>query len=172
MSWGFETTRKWIKFLKCRFHYCNYYSSELLSVRIPYRWWKFLWHYVPWHLYDIRITRVGSHSTWRGNLLAFNESSNHPSVVVELPVSFKEWRDDKTVSIWFLVISCESVYNTFLGTVFLEKLDAMVSTIHMKMKYHNNFDKRVVISADLCGGSPDTWNNTQEHFSGHCHLWK
>lgn len=53
------------------------------------------------------------------------------------------------MNICFLEIPCENVYNTFLGRLFLVTLDALASTIHLKMRYHNNFGKPIFNSMDL-----------------------
>lgn len=60
--------------------------------------------------------------------------------------------DERTVGTCFLVIPFdESVYNVILGRPFFAALDAVASTIHLKMKYHNDFGKPVIIWGVLRG---------------------
>lgn len=47
------------------------------------------------------------------------------------------------------MVPCESVYNCILGRPFLTPLDALASTIHLNMKYHNCFDEPTIIQGDL-----------------------
>jgi len=42
-----------------------------------------------------------------------------------------------------------SVYNCILGRPTLAALDAITSTVHMKMKYHGDNEEVVTIHADL-----------------------
>lgn len=84
-----------------------------------------------------------------GSLLSFNDSSTLPCGTIELPVSFGEGEDWKTMNMHFLVIPYESVYNDILGRSFLTKFDTVNSLIHLKMKYHNDSWKSVGISVGL-----------------------
>lgn len=51
----------------------------------------------------------------------------------------------------FLLISCASVPNDILRRSFLATLNAVASSVHLKIKYHNNAGKQVFILADLRG---------------------
>lgn len=85
-----------------------------------------------------------------GSLLAVNESFTIPCGIIEMSISFGEREDERTVNVHFLVIPCENTYNVTLGRSFLSTLDMVSSPIHLKMKYHNNVEKSVIILADLC----------------------
>ena len=50
-----------------------------------------------------------------------------------------------TVHTCFFVIPRENAYNTILGRSFLTALDAVASPVHFKLKYHDKFDRSVVI---------------------------
>lgn len=62
-----------------------------------------------------------------------------------------EMKDERIVKVNFLVITFESIYNTILGRSFLAILDIVAFPVYLKMKYHNNADKPIVISVDLHG---------------------
>ncbi|MCI56831.1 hypothetical protein A2U01_0078082, partial [Trifolium medium] len=47
------------------------------------------------------------------------------------------------------MVPCDSVYNCILGRPTLVALGAVPSTIHLKMKYHNDEDGEVTIEADM-----------------------
>ena len=68
-----------------------------------------------------------------------------------MDVTFGEEMDERTVEASsFLVISVISIDNCILGRPTLAALDAVTSTIHLKMKYHN---KNGEIYADLKGAA-------------------
>lgn len=50
------------------------------------------------------------------------------------------------MNVHFLVIPCKSVCNGILRRSFLAILDIVTSLIHLKMKYHNDADKLIIIS--------------------------
>ncbi|MCH81098.1 hypothetical protein A2U01_0001877 [Trifolium medium] len=88
------------------------------------------------------------------DLQGFNGSTIRPCGLVNLPVTFenKDIRNSrKTVEVQFLVIPCDSVYNCILGRLTLATLGAVPSTVHLKMKYHNDEDEVVTIEADMVG---------------------
>ncbi|MCI23375.1 hypothetical protein A2U01_0044554, partial [Trifolium medium] len=82
------------------------------------------------------------------DLQGFNGSTVRPWGLINLPVTFenKEIKNSmKTVEVQFLVIPCDSVYNCILGRPTLAALGAVPSTVHLKMKYHNDEDGVVTI---------------------------
>lgn len=64
-------------------------------------------------------------------------------------ISFGVRKSKRIVGIFFFVISCELVYNGILGRSFLATLHVVVSPVHLKMKYHNNSNKLVIIADDM-----------------------
>lgn len=64
-------------------------------------------------------------------------------------VSFGERKSERIVDVCFLGIPCENVYNYILGKSFPVALDAVDTTFHLKMKYHNIFGESVVTPVDL-----------------------
>lgn len=83
------------------------------------------------------------------SLIGFNYTSTCPYESIDLLVSVREGNNKRIVCACFLVVLCESVYNDILGRSFLEALDVVASTVHLKMKYHNNLGKSLVIAIDL-----------------------
>ncbi|MCI47758.1 hypothetical protein A2U01_0069000, partial [Trifolium medium] len=74
------------------------------------------------------------------DLQGFNVSTIRPWGLINLPITFerKESKHSKkTVNVQFLVIPCESPYNCILGCPTLATLGAVPSTVHLKMKYHD-----------------------------------
>lgn len=84
-------------------------------------------------------------------LVAFNESFILTCGTIELSVSFEERKGEQPMNVCFLVIPYENVYNDILERSFLAILNALASLIYLKMKYHNNACKLVVILANLRG---------------------
>lgn len=44
----------------------------------------------------------------------------------------------RILNIGFIIVPCESVYKDIHGISFMGMLDNAASTVHMKMKYHND----------------------------------
>lgn len=80
----------------------------------------------------------------------------HPCGYIDLPVSLGEEKNKRIVNVHFFVIPSESVYNGILSQSFFATLDVVVSPIHLKMKYNNDFDKLVIFKDDMCGDTRDT----------------
>lgn len=56
-----------------------------------------------------------------------------------------EGRYMSIVDVHFLVPTYESVYNYILGTPFFVAINIFASTIHLKNKYHNIYDKSIIV---------------------------
>ena len=85
------------------------------------------------------------------DLHGFNETSTLRRGYVKLGVTFIEEMDEQIVKASFLVILVISIYNCVLGRPTLAVLDAVTSTDHLKMKYHNKSGDVATIHADLKG---------------------
>lgn len=83
------------------------------------------------------------------DLHCFNKTSTRPWRYVKIGVTFGEEADERRVEGSILVIPIVSVYNFILGSPTLAELDAVISTVHLKMKYHNKRGDVVTIHADL-----------------------
>lgn len=82
-------------------------------------------------------------------LHGFNETRTHPLGYVKLGVTFGKGMDERTVEASFLVILVVSVYNYILGRLTQAALNAVTSTVRLKMKYHNKRGDVVTIHTDL-----------------------
>lgn len=66
-------------------------------------------------------------------MLAFNNSVTCPCEMLDLTISLGEGSNERMVNLFFLVIACRSTFSGILGISFLAKLDAMASSIHVKV---------------------------------------
>lgn len=55
------------------------------------------------------------------------------------------------MNVQFGIVPCESIYNGIFGRSFLENLDTMAFTIHLKMKYYNVLGKSFIVIDGLRG---------------------
>lgn len=68
-----------------------------------------------------------------------------------MDVTFGDKVGKRTIEVAFLVTPDASIYNYVSGLPTPMALDAVASTIHLKMKYHNGNGKVVTIHANLGG---------------------
>ena len=67
---------------------------------------------------------------------------------MELRTTFTDGEASRTESIWYLVVNANSAYNILLGRPTLNRLNAVASTRHMKMKLPDLSGKVIVIKSD------------------------
>lgn len=84
-------------------------------------------------------------------LLAFNDSFTHSCGHVYLPVSLGEGNNKRMANICFFVIPWESVYHSIFGRPFLATIDTMACHIHLKINYHDDSGKPILVKANLLG---------------------
>lgn len=53
------------------------------------------------------------------------------------------------ITLIFLVIQCKSSFKGILGRSFLAKLEALASTIHLKIAYHDKWGAPITMEEDL-----------------------
>lgn len=70
---------------------------------------------------------------------------------IELMVSLEERRDTKIVKLQFLVVPYRSACYYIMGSIFPTTLDAISSSIHLMLKYHNVYDEPVMVCLDISG---------------------
>lgn len=63
--------------------------------------------------------------------------------------SFGEGRDAKTVDVHLLAVLIKNANNYTLGRAFFGDLDIISFTVHLKMEYHNIYDKLIIVYVDL-----------------------
>jgi len=67
---------------------------------------------------------------------------------VELKTTFSDDTSSRTINIGYLVVNASSAYNIFLGRPSLNRLGAMASTRHMKMKLPSLEERVITIKYD------------------------
>lgn len=85
------------------------------------------------------------------SLLEFNDSPTRPCGYINLLVSLGDGSNKRTVNIHFFVIPCVRIYNGILCQSLLETLDMMSSPVQMHMKYHNDYEKPILVASNLHG---------------------
>lgn len=48
-----------------------------------------------------------------------------------------------------MVVPCKSVFNGIICRSYLENLDVVASSVHLKVTYHNNIEKLIILDVDL-----------------------
>lgn len=85
----------------------------------------------------------------------FNDTVTHPLGYIEVTITLGEGHNIITIDSPFLTIPCKSVYKYILGRSFVATLNAIASSVHLKLKYHNVQQVLVTICTDLFGGEND-----------------
>ena len=67
---------------------------------------------------------------------------------VELRMTFSDDIATKTITIRYIIVNTSSVYNLVLGRPSLNKLDAMASMAHIKMKFPSSKEGLITINSD------------------------
>jgi len=67
---------------------------------------------------------------------------------LELRTTFADGEPSRTESIRYLVVNANSAYNVLLGRPALNRLNAVASTRHMKMKLLDLSGKVILIKSD------------------------
>jgi len=67
---------------------------------------------------------------------------------VELRTTFSDGTSSRTISIRYLVVNATSAYNMILGRPALNRLGAVASTRHMKMKLPSLEGRVIIIKSD------------------------
>lgn len=63
--------------------------------------------------------------------------------------SLEEGRDAKTVDVQLLAVLIKNANNYTLGRAFFGDLGITSFTVHLKMEYHNIYDKLLIFYVDL-----------------------
>jgi hypothetical protein len=71
----------------------------------------------------------------KANLIGFTGDTISPKGYVKLKVTFAGRDGSRSVEVKFLVVECPSAYNAIIGRPTLNALGAVVSTLHMAMKF-------------------------------------
>ncbi|XP_068474249.1 uncharacterized protein [Phaseolus vulgaris] len=85
---------------------------------------------------------------YTGCLYGFADNTVEVRGYLELRTTFTDGTASRTESIWYLVVNANSAYNILLGRPALNRLRAVPSTRHMKMKLPDLSGKVIVIKSD------------------------
>ena len=85
---------------------------------------------------------------YTGCLYGFGDNQVEVRGYLELRTTFTDRRASRTESIRYLVVNANSAYNILLGRPVLNRLNAVSSTRHMKMKLPDLSGKVIVIRSD------------------------
>jgi len=83
-----------------------------------------------------------------GVLVGFSGDQVEVKGYVDLRTTFKDKEDAKTVFIRYIVVNTPSSYNLLLGRPSLNKLRAVISTIHLKMKFPSEEGKVLTLAVN------------------------
>lgn len=83
------------------------------------------------------------------DLLAFDDTITCPCRAIDLTLSIREETNQRKVNLTLLVVLCKSAFKGIIGRSLLAKLDAVASTIHMKIAYHDKEATLVTVRAYL-----------------------
>ncbi|AET03004.1 hypothetical protein MtrunA17_Chr8g0360101 [Medicago truncatula] len=108
-------------------------------------------YFVPKHIRKIRA-KIGEPEVLLQNGTICTQRHMHAPIGIR-HFGRHFWRQvgKRTVEVAFLVTPDASIYNYMSGLPTPTALDAVASTVHLKMKYHNGNGKVVTIHADLGG---------------------
>jgi hypothetical protein len=81
----------------------------------------------------------------KGNLIGFTRDSISPKGYVKMKVTFSGMGGIHSVEVKFLVVDYPSACNAILGMPTLNALGAVVSTLHMAMKFPTDRDNIVTV---------------------------
>ena len=81
----------------------------------------------------------------KGNLIGFTGDTISPKVYVKIKVTLFGRGGNRLVEVKFLVVDCPLAYNAILGRPTLNALGAVVSTLHMAMKFPSDRDDIVTV---------------------------
>jgi len=85
---------------------------------------------------------------YRGCLYGFADNQVEVRGYLELRMTFTDGEASRTESIRYLVVNTHSAYNILLGRPALNRINAVSSTRHMKMKLPDLSGKVIVIKSD------------------------
>lgn len=75
---------------------------------------------------------------------------------IQVPVTLGVQGDKNTLDTHFLLVKGGALYNGIVRRPFVAKLDMVVSSVYLKLKYHTEFGRPIVITTDLLEAQPIT----------------
>ncbi|XP_072078047.1 uncharacterized protein [Arachis hypogaea] len=83
-----------------------------------------------------------------GELVGFSGERVSIRGYIWLQTTFGEYPNSKTVDIQYLIVDCRSPYNIILGRPTLNAFNAIVSTVHLCVKFLSQDNKVITIHRD------------------------
>ncbi|XP_025702531.1 uncharacterized protein [Arachis hypogaea] len=83
-----------------------------------------------------------------GELVGFSGERVFIRGYIWLQTTFRDYLDSKTIDIQYLVVDCKSPYNIILGRPSLNAFNAIVSTVHLCVKFLSQDNKAITIHGD------------------------
>jgi len=83
-----------------------------------------------------------------GVLVGFSGDQVEVKGYVDLRTTFRDKEAAKTIFVRYIVVNAPSSYNLLLGRPSINKLGAMISTVHLKMKFPTDDEKIVTLSVN------------------------
>jgi hypothetical protein len=81
----------------------------------------------------------------KGNLIGFTGYTISPKGYVKMKVAFSGRGGSRSMEVEFLVVDCSFAHNTILGRPTLNALGALVSNLHMAMKFPSDKDDIITV---------------------------
>lgn len=95
------------------------------------------------------LQRMDLNPYYVGDLLAFNDSITRPWGTTYMTWAIGEATYERKVILSFHVISCKSVFRDILERSFLERLNVVASSVHLKGTYHYREGMSGIFGVDL-----------------------
>jgi len=101
-----------------------------------------------WHTYTGLQIPTDQLRPFDGVLVGFSGDQVEVKGCVDLRTTFRDKEDAKTIFIRYIVVNTPSSYNLLLGRPSINKLGAVVSTVHLKMKFPTDDGKVLTLSVN------------------------
>jgi hypothetical protein len=95
----------------------------------------------------------------KGNLIGFTGDTFSPMGYVKMKVTFSGRGGSRSMEVKFVVVDCPSAYNAILCRPTLNALGAVVSTLHLTMKFPSDRDNIVTVGVK-------SWNHQRPEPEG------
>ena len=86
--------------------------------------------------------------SYKEELISFSREKVCPDGFVTLHVTLGNRPRSRTIKVNFLVIDCLSAYNVILGRLTLNKIEAVISTAYLTMKFFTHNGEIATVRAD------------------------
>lgn len=98
-----------------------------------------------WNLFEKLGFKDRAMQQYKGNLVGFTGNTIKPKGYVKFDVGFGKGTHIKVIQVKFLVVDCPTAYNAINGRPTLNALGAVVSTLHLMMKFYGDDDTIITV---------------------------